>query len=75
MPKLNEIIQWQDSGSEFQLYVRHYYGKDDKVNINIVYEDVILDKVTEINIPHSKVKHFLKAVNGNLLSKKYEINI
>ncbi len=75
MNKLNEIIEWQECGSEYRLYIRHYYDGNDKLNIHMTYEDATLDKVTEINIPPKKIKHFLKIINGNLLSKKYEINI
>lgn len=75
MGKLNQIIEWNELGSEYRLYVKHFWGADDKVNINIVFEDATHDKVTEINIPNKKVKDFLKAVNGDILSKKYEINV
>ncbi len=75
MSKLNEIIEWQEFGSEFRIYVKHYRGPDDKLNIQIVFEDATHEKVTEINIPSKKVVAFLKAVNGDLLSKKYEINL
>ena len=75
MAKLNEIIEWDEFGSTFKVYVKHYRGPDGKPNIQIVYEDATHDKVTEINIPSKKVVAFLTAVNGNLLSKKYEINV
>lgn len=75
MAKLNEIIEWQEFGSELRLYVKHYRGPDEKLNIQIVFEDATHEKVTEINIPSHKVIAFLTAINGNLLSKKYEINV
>lgn len=75
MNKLNKIIEWSEFGSEHRMYIKHYWDKDDKVNINIVYEDATHDKVTEINIPNKKLKQFLACVNGDLLSKKYEINV
>lgn len=75
MAKLNDIIEWQEFGSEYRLYVKHAWGADDKLNIRITFEDVTHDKVTEINIPPKKVKQFLSTINGNLLSKKYEINV
>lgn len=75
MSKLNEIIEWQELGSEFRLYVKHYRGEDGKLNIRLIFEDATHETVTEINIPNHKVKPFLTAVNGPLLSKKYEINV
>ena len=75
MSNLNEIIEWNDCGSEHRIYVKHYYGKDEKLNIHITYEDVTHDKVTEINIPPQKIKPFLTSINGSLLSRKYQINI
>jgi len=75
MAKLNDIIEWQEFGSEYRLYVKHHWGKDDKVNIRITFEDATHDKVTEINIPSAKVKQFLNTINGKLLSRKYEINV
>ncbi len=75
MSKLNKIIEWQECGSEYRLYIRHYYDVQDKLNIRLTFEDATLDKVTEINVPPSKIKHFLKAVNGDLLSRKYEIQV
>ncbi len=75
MAKLNEIIEWQELGTEYRMYIRHHWGEDEKVNIRMVFEDVTHDKVTEMNIPHTKVKQFLNTLNGNLLSRKYEINV
>ena len=75
MPKLNEIIEWQELGSEFRLYVKHFRGADGKLNIQLVYEDATHETVTEMNIPSHKVVAFLNAVNGSLLSKKYEIDV
>ena len=75
MSKLNEIIEWQEFGSDFKMYVKHYRGEDGKLAIQIVFEDATHDKVTEINVPSRKVIPFLTAVNGNFLSKKYEINV
>jgi len=75
MRKLNEIIEWQEFGSEYRLYIRHHADKEEKLNIRMIFEDVTRDKVTEINIPSTKVKQFLNTVNGNLLSRKYEINV
>lgn len=75
MGRLNEIIEWQEHGSEYRLYVKHHSEGEGKVNIRIIFEDATHDKVTEINIPPEKVKQFLRAVNGNLMSRKYEINL
>ncbi len=75
MGSLNEIIEWQEFGSEYRMYIKHYGDEQDKVCINIMFEDVTHDKVTEINIPNKKLKPFLNAINGNLLSRKYEINV
>ncbi|HBG61152.1 MAG: hypothetical protein A2Y03_06415 [Omnitrophica WOR_2 bacterium GWF2_38_59] len=75
MGKLNDIIEWQEFGSEYRMYIRHHWGADEKVNIRMTFEDVTRDKVTEINIPHTKVKQFLNTVNGQLLSRKYDINV
>ena len=75
MAKINEIIEWQELGSEFRLYVKHFRGADGKLNIQLVFEDATHETVTEMNIPSQKVVAFLNAVNGNLLSKKYEINV
>ncbi len=75
MAKLNEIIEWQELGSEFRLYVKHYRGKDGKPNIQIVFEDATHEQVTEINVPSHKVVAFLNALNGPFLSRKYEINV
>ncbi len=75
MSGLNDIIEWSACGSEYRIYVKHHWGENDKVNINILFEDATHEKVTEINIPNQKVKAFLGAINGNLLSRKYEINV
>ncbi|MCA9407835.1 MAG: hypothetical protein H6755_03845 [Candidatus Omnitrophica bacterium] len=75
MANLNDIIEWQDYGSEFRLYVKHYLDEKEKVCLQIVFEDATHDKVTEINIPNTKLKQFIHQVNGNLLTRKYEINV
>ena len=75
MGNLNEIIEWQDCGSEYRVYVKHYLNDEEKVNLQLVFEDATHDKVTEINIPNNKLKQFIHQVNGNLLSRKYEINV
>ncbi len=31
MGKLNDIIEWQEFGSEYRLYIRHHWGKEEKV--------------------------------------------
>jgi len=72
---VNEIIEWQEHGSDFKLYIKHYAGPDGKTNIQLVFEDATRDVVTEINIPSTKVKQFLSTLNGPLLSRKYEINL
>ena len=64
MSALNEIIEWSEYGSEYRLYVKHHWDKEDKVNINIIFEDATHEKVTEIHIPNKKVKSFLAAING-----------
>ena len=75
MSKINEILEWQEYGTQYRLYVRHHRDKSDKINIQIIYEDVTHDKITEIHIPSNKVKQFLLMVTGDLLSKKYEIDL
>jgi len=75
MAKINEIIEWSEFGSEYRMYVKHYVDESGKRCINIIFEDATHDKVTEINIPSKKLKAFLNAVNGDALSKKYEINV
>lgn len=75
MTKINEIIEWSEFGSEYRMYVKHYPDEQGKRCINIIFEDATHDKVTEINIPNKKLKAFLNAVNGDALSKKYEINV
>jgi len=75
MGGLNEIIEWSDCGSEYRLYVKHNRDENDKTSIHVIFEDATHDKVTEINVPNKKVKQFLTAINGGLLSRKYEINI
>ena len=75
MTKLNQIIEWQELGSAFKLYIKHYHDKEGKLNIGIIFEDATREVVTEINVPNHKVKQFLTAVNGSLLSRKYEINV
>ena len=75
MSRLNKIIEWSELGTEHRIYIKHYWDKEDKVNINIVYEDATRDKVTEINIPNKKLKQFLTYINGDLLSKRYDINV
>ncbi len=75
MPAINDIIEWNEFGSEYRLYVKHYRDTEDKVSMNIIFEDSTHDKVTEINIPNQKLKAFLNAVNGDMLSRKYEINV
>ena len=75
MGSLNDIIEWTELGTEHRIYVKHYGDENGKVCIRIVYEDATHDKVTEIDIPNKKLKPFLDAVNGNLLTRKYEINV
>ena len=75
MAKINEIIEWQEFGSDFKLYIKHGRDKEGKLGIQMIFEDATHDKVTEINIPAAKVKQFLYTVNGDLLNRKYEINI
>ena len=75
MPPLNEIIEWSECGTEYRMYIKHYQDKDDKTSINIIFEDATRDKVTEINVPSKKVKELLTAINGSLLTRKYEINL
>lgn len=75
MTQLNDILEWQEFGSEYRLYVKHNIEKDDKVSIRIIFEDATHEKVTEINVPSKKVKQFLNMINGKLISKRYEINI
>ena len=75
MTKINEIIEWQEEGSDYKLYVKHYRNEEDKLCLQLIFEDATHDKVTEINIPSRKLKQFLYTVNGDLLSRKYEINV
>lgn len=75
MPPVNQIIEWSELGTEYRLYVKHYQDKNDKTAINIIFEDATRDKVTEINVPSTKVKELLTAINGSLLTRKYEINV
>lgn len=75
MSGINDIIEWNEFGSEFRLYVKHYRDDNDKVSMNIIFEDLTHDKVTELHIPNRKLKAFLNAVNGDMLSRKYEINV
>ena len=75
MPKINDIIEWEEFGCTYQLYIRHYYNEGGKLCISMIFEDTTHDKTTEINIPHHKVKQFLHTINRDLLSRKYEINV
>ena len=75
MSKLNDIIEWQEHGSDYKLYIRHYRNSEGKLCIQLVFEDAAHEKVTEIDIPSHKVKQFLYSINGELLSRKYEINL
>lgn len=75
MARLNDIIEWSEFGTEYRLYAKHRLDENERVTLNIIHEDVTHDKVTEINIPNSKLKAFLNAVNGDMLSRKYEINV
>lgn len=75
MGKLNEIIEWNECGSEYRLYVRHYPDEHGKRCINIVFEDATHDKVTEIHVPNNKLKQVLTVINGDMLSRKYDINV
>ena len=75
MTKINEIIEWQEHGSDYKLYVKHYRDQQDKLCLQMIFEDLTHEKVTEINVPSHKVKQFLYTVNGDLLNRKYEINI
>ncbi len=75
MPKINEILEWDEFGSSYKMYSRHHLDENEKVCIQLIFEDVNHDKVTEINIPSDKVKGFLTMVNGDLLSRRYEINV
>ena len=75
MNKLNKIIEWNECGTEYRMYIKHYRDKEDKLNINIIFEDATHEKVTEINVPNNKMKQFLNAINGDLISRKYEINV
>ena len=39
MANLNEIIEWQDCGSEYRIYVKHFLDEKEKVNLQLVFED------------------------------------
>lgn len=75
MPPVNNIVEWSELGTEYRLYVKHYQDENDKTSINIIFEDATRDKVTEINVPSKKVKELLTAINGSLITRKYEINV
>ncbi len=73
MAKVNQIIQWDEFGSTFKLYVRHYGDENGKIRLRMIFEDATRDVATEIDIPSPKVREFLKMVNGNL--NKHEMSI
>jgi len=63
LPRINELIEWDDCSSSYSLYVRHFSDDEGQVGVKMIFEDVTREKVTEIIIPARKFPSFLRAVN------------
>ena len=63
MPAVNDLIEWDDSGSHYSLYVKHYADDKGHAGLTMIFEDVTRQKVTEIVIPPRQFPAFLKATN------------
>jgi len=69
MPSPTDIIEWNEFGSNFSLYVKHFTDKQGHTGLKMVFEDVTREKVTEILIPPKQFPAFLKAVK---LKERYK---
>ena len=63
MSSINDLIEWNDSGSHYSLYVKHYVNDKGHTGLTMIFEDVTHQKVTEIVIPPRQFPVFLKAAN------------
>ena len=73
MPKVNELIEWDYSGSRFSLYIKHFIDDEGRKGMTMIFEDVTREKVTEMVIPSRKFPAFLRAVNDGAMDKYQNI--
>lgn len=64
MSQINELVEWDYCGSHFSLYVKHFVDDEGRKGINMIFEDVTHEKVTEMVIPTHKYPAFLRVVNA-----------
>ena len=64
MSQVNELIEWDSCGSHFSLYIKHFVDDDGRRGVNMIFEDVTHEKVTEMVIPSRKFPTFLRAINA-----------
>jgi len=63
MAKINEIIEWDSLGTNYSLYIKHFVDEEGRRGVNMIFEDVTHEKVTEIVIPSRKMPAFLRVIN------------
>ena len=64
MAAIQNLVEWDYLGSQFSVYIKHTADEDGRRGMQMIFEDVTNDKVTEMVIPPRKFAEFLKAVNG-----------
>ena len=63
MAKVNNLVEWDYSGSHFSVYIKHFTDENGHKGMTMVFEDVTQEKVTEMVVPPRIFPAFLKAVN------------
>jgi hypothetical protein len=63
MARINELIEWDDFGTSYSLYTKHFSDDEGHVGLKMIFEDITHQKVTEIVIPPRKLPSFLRSVN------------
>ena len=63
MAKINELIEWDYCGSQYSLYIKSFLDEQGKKGLNMIFEDVTHEKVTEMVIPTHKYPAFLRTIN------------
>ncbi len=64
MAKVNDLIEWDHSGSRYSVYIKHFMDDEGRRGMTMIFEDVTREKVTEMVIPSRVFPAFLKAVNA-----------
>ncbi|MCD4780290.1 MAG: hypothetical protein K8S27_07065 [Candidatus Omnitrophica bacterium] len=71
MSPVNDLIEWNDCGSSYSLYIKHFTDDEGSKGVTMIFEDLTHNKVTEIVIPPSKYPTFLRAINEGLARQQF----